>query len=118
VLLAAVSAVKEAYKPFGKATDTLASKVRLGTLACLPACDRFFIDGFKQSGQQYKRINAQFVKRILKFCADHRRELRVEQQKLAADKGVCYPLMKLADMYFWQIGYEAGRARNGGEPEI
>jgi hypothetical protein len=50
--------------------------------------------------------------------SEYRRELRAEQQKLAADKGMYYPLMKLADMYFWQIGYEAARASSGAEPEI
>ena len=52
-ILAAVAAVKKSYAPFGPATDTLATKVILGTLGCLPACDRFFIDGFKQSGHPY-----------------------------------------------------------------
>ena len=29
-----------------------------------------------------------------------------------------YPLLKLADMYFWQIGYEAAARRVGNEPDI
>jgi hypothetical protein len=46
-ILAAVSAIMEAYTPSGTATDTLATKVLLGTLACLPAVDRFFVEGFQ-----------------------------------------------------------------------
>jgi hypothetical protein len=51
-ILFAVDAVREAYAPFGAATDTLVTKVILGTLGCLPAVDRFFIDGFKKSGNK------------------------------------------------------------------
>jgi hypothetical protein len=52
-ILAAVDAVKQAYAAFGAATDTLATKVILGTLGCLPAVDRFFIDGFNKCGNKY-----------------------------------------------------------------
>ena len=108
-ILKAVAAVKEAYAPFGAATDTLATKVILGTLACLPACDRFFLYGFRESGHQFSSLNDLFVERILKFCTDCSAELRTEQSRISATGGIYYPLMKLADMYFWQIGYEAAQ---------
>ena len=38
-IMDAVDSVKAAYKPFGSATDTLATKVLLGTVGCLPALD-------------------------------------------------------------------------------
>jgi hypothetical protein len=43
-VLAVIQAVREAYAPFGQPTDTLATKVILGTLGCLPACDRYLIE--------------------------------------------------------------------------
>lgn len=52
--------VRQAYKPFVAATgssqptDTLITKVILGTFGCLPACDRYFIDGFKSQGLRYR----------------------------------------------------------------
>lgn len=118
LILAAVAAVKKSYAPFGPATDTLATKVILGTLGCLPACDRFFIDGFKQSGNRYSYLNRRFVERILQFCSACRAELRSEQARVEAAGGMYYPLMKLADMYFWQIGYETAAEKAGGEPEL
>jgi hypothetical protein len=117
-ILSAVAAVKEAYEPFGAATDTLATKVLLGTLACLPACDRFFIDGFKASDRQYSYLNGSFVERILRFCLECGADLRIEQERLVADGGTHYPFMKLADMYFWQIGYEAAARDAGEEPRL
>ena len=107
IILAAVEAVRHAYAPAGQATDTLISKVMLGTFGCLPACDRLFRDGFTREGFRYSALNAQFVDSVLHFCRDNARELQDEQVRIKKSSGVTYPLMKLVDMYFWQIGYEA-----------
>jgi len=107
LILQAANTVRSSYKPFGDASDTLVTKVLLGTLACLPACDRFFIDGFKRSGQRYSYVNPPFVERMVRFCTEFKQELRQEQSRIALASGTDYPLMKLADMYFWQIGFEA-----------
>ena len=114
IVLAAVEAVRHAYAPAGEATDTLISKVLLGTLGCLPACDRLFIDGFKRKGFRYSTLNEQFVHCVLQFCRDNLRELQNEQVRIEKSSGVTYPLMKLVDMYFWQVGYEAGALGRGG----
>ena len=117
-ILAAVEEVRTAYKPFGDASDTLATKVLLGTLACLPACDRFFIDGFKRSGQKYSYLNARFVERVIGFCTQCGGELRKEQARIETLAGLRYPLMKLADMYFWQIGYDAALRQTSGHAKL
>jgi hypothetical protein len=116
-ILFAVDAVRKAYAPFGAATDTLVTKVILGTLGCLPAVDRFFIDGFKKSGNKYSYLNALFVKRVILFCSDCGSGLRAEQNRIERVSGIRYPLMKLADMYFWEIGYEASLAA-GADPDL
>jgi hypothetical protein len=105
-----IEAIRRAYKPI-RPTDALVSKVILGTFGCLPACDRFFRDGFKARGFKYSSLNRPFVNRILRFCRDNIAELLIEQARIKAGSGVHYPLMKLADMYFWQIGYELARAK-------
>lgn len=69
-----IERVKAAYKPFvpqagsAQPTDTLVTKIILGTFGSLPACDRYFIDGFKHMGQKYSYLNDSFVERILEFC--------------------------------------------------
>lgn len=113
LILEAARTVKASYRPLGDASDTLVTKVVLGTLACLPACDRFFINGFKQSGQRYSYLNEVFVRRMIRFCTTHLDELRDKQRSIRAAGGMHYPLMKLADMFFWQIGFEAA-----GEPAV
>jgi hypothetical protein len=110
-ILELVDAVKKAYKPFGLASDILATKVILGTTGSLPAVDRFFIAGFRRSRRSYSKLNRQFVERIIDFCNECAEELRAEQARIQAVGNVRYPLMKLADMYFWQVGYDAAPPR-------
>jgi hypothetical protein len=116
----AISAIREAYRPFApasearQASDTLVTKVLLGTFGCLPACDRYFIDGFKSAGFKYSYLNAGFIERLLAFCSEKLTDLQAEQYALEKAAGFRYPLMKLVDMYFWQIGYE--RAGKKTEP--
>ncbi len=112
IILEAIDAIREAYRPFPRLaksrqpTDTLVTKIILGTLGCLPACDRFFVDGFKTAGLSYSSLNRKFVECVLRFCGENRREFREEQERIERIGGVRYPLMKLVDMYFWQIGFE------------
>lgn len=116
-VLAAVRAVREGYLPFGRPTDTLVSKVLLGTLGCLPACDRYFVEGFENAGFTYSCLNQSFVEQVLAFCRANAAELRGEQERIGAG-GARYPMMKLVDMHFWQLGSElcGGHAAAEDEP--
>jgi hypothetical protein len=111
-LLELIDGIRQAYKPFAPAagsaqpTDTLLTKVVLGTFGCLPACDRHFIDGFRSEGLKYSCLDGAFVERAVGFCQAHLSALQDEQASIKRSSGARYPLMKLVDMYFWQIGYE------------
>jgi hypothetical protein len=107
-ILAAAEAVRKAYLP-ERATDTLVTKVLLGTLGCLPACDRYFIEGAKEQGLNFSSLNRDFVDRVLHFASHHVQDLRSEQLRIERASGVTYPIMKLVDMYFWQRGYERSK---------
>jgi hypothetical protein len=112
VVLDAVDTVRAAYQPFAfkaGASDILVSKVLLGTLGCLPATDRYFVKGFKQEGNRYSYLNRAFLEEILGFCSDNLSDLRAEQEQIRRVTGIHYPIMKLVDMYFWQLGYESFR---------
>ena len=104
--------VRAAYKPFAPAigssqpTDTLITKVVLGTFGCLPAVDRYFVDGLKSEGIKYSSLTDELVRLLLDFCQAHLAELQAEQAGIERSGGVRYSAMKLVDMYFWQIGYE------------
>ncbi len=96
-----------AYLPFGQATETLLTKVILGTMGCFPALDRYFNAGYKHAGSGVPiRLNSAFMQEILRFCREHLDEFQAEQARIEEAYGVRYPLMKLVDMYFHQIGLE------------
>jgi len=111
-ILELVDGIRAVYQPFSPAadsqqpTDTLITKIILGTFGCLPACDRYFIDGFKSTGNRYSYLNRKFIERVLRFCQENLPNLRNEQERIMSINGVYYPLMKLVDMYFWQIGFD------------
>lgn len=82
------------------ATDTLISKILLGTLGCLPAFDRFFIDGVKEEKKSFTTLKARSLNNLFTYIEENREihELQKEYPQ--------YPIMKLIDMYFWQVGFD------------
>ena len=110
-----VAGIRREYKPFapakgsGQPTDTLITKVILGTFGCLPACDQYFIEGFKSEGFPYSYLNDKLVERVLAFCQANLPELQKDQARIEQTSGLRHPLMKLVDMYFWQIGREKSK---------
>ena len=98
-------AIRGAYTPFGDPTDTLVTKVILGTLGCLPACDRYFVQGCRAHGIPYSSLNDHFLRRLLEFVGRNSVGLTKEQERLTEDRGIEYPLMKLVDMYLWEQGF-------------
>ncbi|AWX43617.1 hypothetical protein HME9304_00608 [Flagellimonas maritima] len=88
-------------------TDTLISKIILGTLGCLPAFDRFFIDGVKEKEYSFKTLKKKSLESLFTFVETNQLELK-NIQKLHPQ----YPIMKIVDMYYWQIGFEKSRVEN------
>ena len=90
-------------------TNTQITKTLLGTLACAPACDRYFRDGFRTAGLKYSENTTKFLRRVYKFIIENKNELRAVQQTVNERSPTLYPTMKIVDMYFWQIGADLPR---------
>lgn len=103
-----VEEVEAAYRKVDvrqKKMDTVVTKVLLSTVACLPARDRFFENGLRhERPYPYGSLNENFVRKTLKFCIKHRPKLAELQREVVDLGGSPYPLMKLVDMHFWQLG--------------
>jgi hypothetical protein len=112
VILEAIEAIREAYRPLAKArlaTPLLVTKIILGSFGCLPAVDEFFLWGFRDASFQYSDLNGKFIELVLNFCRENLNDFRREQTWIERDRPVRYPLMKLVDMHFHQSGYELDR---------
>lgn len=87
-------------------SDTLITKILMGTFGCVPAFDRFLKKGltqYKKSNNDYKftqKIDAKTFKELTKFAIKNKNYLKVDEYTIV------YPPMKCVDMFFWEIGYE------------
>ena len=112
LILKACEDVRAVYLPFAKAkgksvTDTLVTKVVLGTIGCFPALDTYFNAGCKHRGINVPgRLNSAFIRNMLCFCRDNVQEFRNEQARIEGRYQMRCPLMKLVDAYFVRIGEE------------
>ncbi len=88
-----------------KPTDTLISKIILGTLGCCPAFDRYFNLGVNGSGFSFTKFNTKSFDEVFGFVENYKCELLKLQSELKISQGFHYPLLKLVDIYFWHEGY-------------
>jgi len=93
------------------ATDTLVTKIMLGALGCIPAYDRYFIDGMRKSGISYSNLSKKNLKAVTTYYKYNEAEFLKAKKSIHEKSGICYPPMKLVDMYFWEIGFQADNAR-------
>ena len=90
-------------------TDTLTTKIILGTLGCVPAYDRYFIDGLRAKGLSYSGLKPINFRPVVRFYLENKPSIDYVNIKILETSGVNYPPMKLVDMYFWQLGFEADK---------
>lgn len=87
---------------------TLITKILMGTFAITPAFDRFFIDGLKKYNKANNTKGSSYCKerlvKLFEFVQSNGDDLNVVDGQTAFP----YPMMKKADMYFWEVGYESG----------
>lgn len=87
---------KSKYSP----SDTLLTKILLGTFACVPAYDQYFVEALDKLGLRPKQFSRASIKAIAEFC-------QANTSVLAQWRNACaehYPDMKLLDLAFWLYG--------------
>lgn len=86
------------------ATETLISKIILGTLGCLPAFDRYFTLGFIQ--KEHLNIDKNILDKIWSITNENINQINASQDWIFNKIGIVYPPMKIIDMYYWQKGVD------------
>ena len=86
-------------------TDTLLSKIILGTLGCVPAYDRYFIDGLREMNMEHTSFTILSLMELFDFIDNNKPEIENAQAFIKRHTQNHYPFMKILDMYFWQIGF-------------
>lgn len=93
-----VEKIRTLYPSTINVTDTLLTKILMGTLGCTPAYDRYFRAGVATDG-----ISQTFSRKgfhSLLQCCQVRSEGFWEAQKQIPE----YPVMRLVDMYYFAVG--------------
>ena len=91
-----------------KLSDTLITKILMGTLGCVPAYDRYFIDGIKKQKIAIGNYNIKSILQLVEFYEKYSEPLESVREKMkVAD--MLYPQMKILDMGFWQVGFDFDR---------
>ena len=86
-------------------SPVLVTKILMGTLGCVPAYDRFFVDGIKKYKVTTQEYSLESVRKLAKFYEAHNDRLEEARRGMQCEDLV-YPQMKLLDMGFWQVGFE------------
>ena len=84
-------------------TDTLITKIMLGTFGCVPAYDMYFLRGLKYHGFKSMRFNEYSLRELIDFYKYYKKEFE-KIKRITESDGLIYPPMKLVDMYFWEVG--------------
>ena len=90
-------------------SPVLITKILMGTLGCVPAYDRFFVDGIKTYKVTTQEYSPKSVLKLVDFYEAHNDRLE-EARRGMRTEDLTYPQMKLLDMGFWQVGFERDAA--------
>ena len=86
-------------------SDTLITKILMGTLGCVPAYDRYFVTGIRSQKIASGTYNIKSILQLVDFYEKNIEQLDSVQKNFnVAD--MLYPQMKILDMGFWQIGFD------------
>ena len=86
-------------------SPVLITKILMGTLGCVPAYDRFFVDGIKKYKVTTQEYSTNSVLKLVDFYEAHNDRLEEARRGMRVGD-LIYPQMKLLDMGFWQIGFK------------
>lgn len=103
------SSVKEKV-PKNVLSDTLVTKVLMGTMGCVPAYDRYFISGIRNNKITSGNFNINSILGLVDFYNKYYEKLEKARLQMNVE-GIEYPQMKMLDMCFWQEGFDLDSAR-------
>lgn len=93
---------KGPHLKYGLST-TLITKILMGTLGCVPAYDRYFVDGIKSQHVTTGNYSIKSLLGLVDFYKRNHVKLEATRKQLKA-YDLLYPQMKLLDVGFWLIG--------------
>lgn len=99
-------AITEAYVASGAGipTETLLTKILLGTIGCAPAYDRYFKKALALTGAAQQRCNVQSLMALGKLYISRLDDF--ETLRKHCSERIEYPAAKIIDMCFFEYGFQ------------
>lgn len=92
-------------------SDTLITKILLGTLGCVPAYDQYFISGIKKYEVAATKYSIDSIMELVLFFENNCHAFENCCESISSPQ-LTYPQMKILDMCFWQVGFDADNLRD------
>lgn len=89
----------------GIPSDTLLTKILLGTIGCAPAYDRYLKWALRETRAATAAFNERSLRELGRLYVVQKRHFEKLQHQFSS-RGVAYPPMKVLDMCFFQYGLE------------
>ena len=98
--------ITEAYVASGVGipTDTLLTKILLGTVGCVPAYDRYFKKALADTCAASQVFSAKSIRTLGNLYLDHEDEF--EKLRKHCGSRIEYPAAKILDMCFFEYGFQ------------
>ena len=98
--------ITEAYVASGAGipTDTLLTKILLGSVGCVPAYHRYFKKALADTGAASQVFSAKSIRTLGNLYLDHGDEF--EKLRKHCDSRIEYPAAKILDMCFFEYGFQ------------
>ena len=98
--------ITEAYVASGAGvpTDTLLTKILLGTVGCVPAYDRYFKKALADTGAASQVFSAKSIRTLGNLYLAHKDEF--EKLRKHCGSRIEYPAAKILDMCFFEYGFQ------------
>ena len=85
-------------------TDTLLTKILLGTVGCVPAYDRYFKKALADIGAASQVFSAKSIRTLGNLYLAHEDEF--EKLRKHCGSRIEYPAVKILDMCFFEYGFQ------------
>lgn len=106
--------ITEAYVASGAGipTDTLLTKILLGTVGCVPAYDRYFKKALADTGAAPQAFSVKSIRTLGNLYLDHEDEF--EKLRKHCGSRIEYPAAKILDMCFFEYGFQRDASSQEG----
>ncbi len=87
-------------------SEILITKILIGTLGCVPAYDRYFVESIRKHKITSGTYSVESIRKLAAFYEENEKEFEAIRVNMKVGD-MPYPQMKVLDMGFWNMAFDA-----------